>query len=116
MKFRLKLENPSNVQIKTDIIDYIKSYVEDINALEVSDVKDLHFPNLLHDIKEEFGDTIIYIEYMNYNNNRLGLNHIELRPEVEIEGMHLPREFINVRNRLTEDGKLEPDIDVEIVI
>ena len=114
LRFRLKLENPSNIQTKNDIVDFIKKYIEDLNALDIEDVKDLHVPNLLHDIKEEFGDLIIYIEYMNYNNNRLGINHIEVRPD--IEDMHIPKEFINVRNKLTEDGKLEPDIDVEIVI
>ena len=57
--------------------------------------------------------TKIYIEFMNYNDLRLGLNHIELR---DVEDPHTVPEFVNVRNTLAEDGyTLQPEIDIEVV-
>lgn len=109
MKFRVKLANSSNSIVKQEIIQYIKDYIEDLNELG-----DLHIPNLLHDIKEEFGDLIIYIEYMNFNNNRLGVNHIELK---EVDDIKTVPEFISIRNRYNVDkSALEPCIDLEIVL
>lgn len=113
LRFRLKLINQSDTKTKQEIIDYVKEYIEDLNGLEITEYQELHFPNLLHDVKEEFGESIVYFEYMNYNRNRLGINHIELRKD--IEDIHIPREFINVRNTLDEDGNLVPCIDVELV-
>ena len=50
---------------------------------------------------------------MNYNDNRLGVQHIELR---DIDDPHIVPEFINVRNKIANDGTtLIPDIDVELV-
>ena len=108
MKFRLKLINAGDTVTKQNIIEYIKAYIEDLNETD-----DLHIPNMLHDIKEEFNELIIYIEFMNFNDNRLGVNHIELR---DIEDPSVVPEFISVRNRYNVDGTvLEPCIDIEIV-
>lgn len=112
MKFRLKLVNSSDTSTKNDIINYIKTYIENMNNAEGQE--ELHIPNLLHDIKEQYDELIIYIEFMNFNDNRLGVNHIEVREE--LDSVHIPKEFINVRNRLTADGDLEPWIDMELVV
>ena len=112
MKFRLKLVNSSDTSTKNDIINYIKTYIENMNNVEGQE--ELHIPNLLHDIKEQYDELIIYIEFMNFNDNRLGVNHIEVREE--LDSVHIPKEFINVRNRLTADGDLEPWIDMELVV
>lgn len=107
-KFRLKLVNINDTVTKDNIMHFIKEYIEDLNEMG-----DLHVPNLLHDIKEEFEEVIIYIEFMCYNNNRLGVNHIELRDVID---PHTVPEFISVRNNLAEDGStLIPDIELEIV-
>ena len=109
MRFRLKLANSNDLQTKNEIIRYIKEYIEDLNELG-----DFHVPNLLHDIKCHFGDLIIYIEFMNFNDNRLGVNHIELK---EVENIHTVPEFISVRNQWNADmSALEPCIDMEIVL
>lgn len=109
MKFRMKLTNSTDSTTKNEVIDYIKKYIENLNKTD-----DLHIPNLLHDIKEEFGNLIVYIEFMNFNNNRLGINHIEKRDDI---GVHTVPEFISVRNRYNEDyTELEPCIDIEIVL
>lgn len=109
-KFRCKLANINDITTKTELNAYIKSYIEDLNMI---DDKELHIPNLLHDIKEQFGDLLIYIEYMNFNGNRLGLNHIELR---DIDNPHIVPEFINVRNYLTDMNELVPNIEIEYVV
>jgi hypothetical protein len=50
---------------------------------------------------------------MNYNNNRLGVQHIEQR---KIDDPHVVPEFLNIRNKLASDGSsLIPCIDIEIV-
>ena len=109
MKFRTKLANSNDTTTKDAIIQYIKEYIEDLN-----DTGDLHIPNLIHDVKEHFGDMIVYIEFMNFNNNRLGVNHIELR---YIEDPHTVPEFISVRNQWNVDHTaLVPCIDLEIVL
>lgn len=107
-RFRLKLSQTADSETRDAVILYIKNYFENLNR-----TKEIHIPNLLHDVKEEFGDAIIYIEFMNYNDFRLGINHIELR---YIDDPHIVPEFINVRNRLLPDGvTLAPDIDIELV-
>ena len=51
---------------------------------------------------------------MNFNDNRLGVNHIELK---EVENIHTVPEFISVRNQWNADmSALEPCIDMEIVL
>lgn len=109
MKFRAKLMNSNDVNTKKEIIQFIKDYIEDLNEMG-----DLHIPNLLHDLKAYFKDLVVYIEYMNFNNNRLGVNHIELK---EVEDIKTVPEFISVRNRYnTDKTALEPCIDLEIVL
>ena len=50
---------------------------------------------------------------MNYNNNRLGVQHIELR---DVEDPHTVPEFLNIRNKLASDGTtLVPCIEIEVI-
>jgi hypothetical protein len=106
--FKLMLANNYDSKTKDNIASYIKNYIEDLN-----DTGDLHIPNLLHDIKEEYGSLITYIEYINFNDNALGVNHILLNDVISADTVP---EFINVRNALQSDGTtLVPDINIEIV-
>ena len=109
MKFRAKLVNANDVQTKKEIIQYIKDSIENLNDTG----EDLHIPNLIHDLMEEFKDVVIYIEFINFNDNELGVNHIELK---ETDRIDTVPEFICIRNRFNEDGTdIEPWIDLEIV-
>ena len=108
MKFRAKLSSQSDYTTKDALVKYIKEYIEDLN-----DIGDLHISSLIHDIHDYFGDLIVYVEFMNFNENRLGINHIELK---EVESIHTVPEFISVRNKWNEDKTaLTPCIDMEIV-
>lgn len=107
-KFRLKVAATADGGTKDSVLEFVKSYIEDLHR-----DPEIHIPNLLHAVKEEFGDSIVYFEFMNYNDNRLGINHIELRDVID---PHVVPEFINVRNEVAEDGyTLRPCIDIETV-
>ena len=108
LRFRLKVAATADGGTKDSIIDFVKEYIEDMHR-----DPEIHIPNLLHAVKEEFNDAIIYFEFMNYNDFRLGVNHIELRDLID---PHTVPEFINVRCELAEDGvTLRPCIEVETV-
>ena len=108
LDFRLKLQDSTDLATRDSIILFIKEYIEDVN-----DQGDLHFPNLIHDIKEKYNDTIIYIEFIDYNDNEPGINHIQLRDIIDPQTVP---EFINVRNKLADDGiTLKPEINIEVV-
>jgi hypothetical protein len=109
-KFRCKLANINDITTMKELTYYIKEYIEDLSMVED---RELHVPNLLHDIKEQFGDLIIYIEYMTFNSNRLGINHIELR---DVEDPHVVPEFVCIRNKRTDMDELVPDIEIEYVL
>ncbi len=62
---------------------------------------------------KNYMEAVIYIEYMNFNDNRLGINHIELADVID---PHTVPEFINIRNTLSADRTtLVPCIDIELV-
>ena len=124
LNFKVKLRDVNDTQTRDSIIADIKQYVEDVNDLE-----NLHFPNLVHDIKEKYNDAIIYIDFRyfnelasensdnpNHENHKLGANHIQL---IEPDDPHIVPEFLNVRNRYNQyyenELTLEPCIDIEII-
>jgi hypothetical protein len=107
MRFRVKLANNNDLTTKDSIIEYIKDYIEDLE-----EQGDFHLPNLIHAIKTDYDESIEYIEFMNFNEFRLGVQHIELR---DIDDPHVVPEFINVRNILDADSNVIPDIEIEII-
>src|SRR5574344_2203381 len=109
-QFKIQLVNNNDVNTKDSIILYIKKYIEDLNESG----SDLHVTNLLHDIKDQYSSLINYVEFVNFNGNALGVNHILMRDD--ITATTVP-EFINVRNILSDDGTtLTPAITVTTVI
>lgn len=108
LKFRLSIKNNSDIYTKDDITTYIKEYIEDLYETE-----DLHIPNLITSITNKFESRINFIEFMNFNNFRLGVQHITKLDN--IEDPHIVPEFINVRNIYDEQGNLIPGIEIELV-
>lgn len=105
-KWRIKLISESDVYTKDAIIQYIKQYIENIN-----DLGDLHFPNLVTELETKFANTILYVEFMNYNKLWLGIQHMELQTP---DDPHIVPEFICIRNTYNKDtNMLEPCIEVE---
>ena len=106
MKWRMRLVSISDISTKPAVIAFIKEYIENI-----ADIGSLHMPNLIADLDNEFGESAVYIEYMNFNRFWLGVQHIELQ---EPDNPHIVPEFICIRNRYNEEtDSLEPCIDIE---
>lgn len=115
-KFRISIKSSSDVGVKQEIINAIKAYIEDIYTLG-----DLHIPNLITSLTEQFSHRVNYIEFMNYNDFWLGVQHIIEFTSEELKDIYgsdlfIVPEFINIRNHHNEDGVLEPCIDVEVNI
>ena len=108
LTFKVKLNNANDKETKQEVINWIKEYVED-----VYEMGHLHFPNLIHDAKEYFNDSIQYIDFRYFNDKDLGENHIHLQNP---DSPHIVPEFLNVRNKYNA-GKTDllPCIDILIV-
>ena len=108
LRFKLSLKDETDVTTKQDIINYIKDYVEDLY-----ETGDLHAPNLITNIINEFKDRINYIEFVGFNTFDADDQHIVLK---EVEDPTTVPEFLNIRNRKdTESGELVPYIDIKLV-
>ena len=114
MKFRLSVKSTADVVTKDEIIKSIKSYMENLY-----DIGNWDAPTMITELMNEYSDRINFIEFMNYNNFWLGVQHIwKLTDEngVELDDNPLiTPEFLNVRNILDNDGNLIPDIEVEVI-
>ena len=106
-KFRASVKNSSDIYTKDDLIVAIKEYIEDLN-----ETGDLHLPNMITELSNKFASRCNYIEFMNYNDFWLGVQHII---QLESDDPHIVPEFLNIRNRYDVNGNLEPWIDVEII-
>ena len=105
MNFKLKLKSASDIYTKDDIVAFIKNYIENLEV-----IGDLHIPNLITDITNEFSARIVYIEFVSYNNFPIGIQHALVKePELDT----IP-EFINIRN-IKNDSGFYPSINIEVV-
>ena len=68
---------------------------------------------MISDLMKEFSNRFDFIEFMNYNDFWLGVQHITLLED--LSDPHIVPEFLNIRNRYNIDGILEPHIDIEIL-
>lgn len=107
MNYRLSLKSGADAYTKSNIISDIKAYIEDLN-----DTGDWHAPNMISEITNNYETQIYYLEFMNYNNFQLGIQHIT---GIESDDPNIVPEFLNIRNRYNAEGELEPCIDIEIV-
>lgn len=106
MDFKLKLKSSSDIYTKDEIIKFVKNYIENLEK-----IGDLHIPNLITDITNEFSTRIVYIEFVSFNGFPLGIQHALIK-ETEIDTIP---EFINIRNLMLESGSFVPAINIELV-
>lgn len=107
LNFKLSLRDSTDLTTKNSVVDAIKAYIENLN-----DTGDLHIPNLITDIINEFEDRIYYIEFVGFNSFGTDDQHIINVPDDRYD---IP-EFINVRNVIDEaTGSLVPAINITIV-
>jgi hypothetical protein len=108
MRFKLSLKDDTDVTTKQDITNYIKSYIEDLY-----ETGDLHIPNLITDIINEYKNRINYIEFVGFNLFDADDQHIVLK---DVEDPTTVPEFLNIRNtKDVESGELVPYIDIKVV-
>lgn len=114
MKFRASLKSNSDVVTKDQIISSIKSYIEDLY-----DTGNWDAPTMITDLMNEYSDRVNFIEFMNYNDFWLGVQHIwkvtdDDGVEVDNNPLVVP-EFLNIRNIMDTNGNLIPAIEIEII-
>lgn len=108
MRFKVSLKDASDINTKNDIIKSIKAIIEDIN-----DLGDLHIPNLITTITNEYKDRINFIEYTGFNKFDSDDQHII---KVDDNNPLTVPEFINIRNTInSETGELIPSIEITLV-
>lgn len=104
LQFRCKLASVTDNYIEEDIIGVIKDYIEDIN----NGVSNLHMPNLITEITNQFREQIVFFEFVSINDYGPAYQHI-WRPDETLTGK-IP-EFLCINTR--DDGT--PDITIEFV-
>jgi hypothetical protein len=108
MRFELKYVMSTDSYILDDISSFIKDYMEDINELN-----DLHIPNLITAVTNEFREQLVYFKFLGFNKYdsltqsiyRDTLDDSEFRESTTVP------EFLNVN--ITDDE--EPDIEYTII-
>jgi len=106
MRLRISLKSATDVYTKDSIIADIKEYVESLD-----DLNDLHFPNMVSEIREKYKSTVNYIEFLGFNGFDATTQHIYKQDNVSID---TPPEFINIRNTKDVNGNNVPDIVIEV--
>ena len=108
LKFEVSLKSTTDVRTKDLIIQFVKDYIEDLY-----DTGDLHIPNLITEITNQFNDTINYIEFISFNGFGEEVQHII---EQDVDDPTTVPEFLSIRNMFREDAKnLEPCIEIVTV-
>ena len=110
MRFKLSLKDAADTTTKDNIIESIKKYIENLN-----DISDLHIPNLITDIINEYESRIYFIEFVGFNDFGPDDQHI-INIEDSESSLDTVPEFINVRNTLDEEtNELIPCIEITLV-
>lgn len=71
LAFKLKLKKNYDTNIINNIIEDIKTYIENIN-----EISSLHIPNLVTDITTRYQESIVYFEFMDMNGYGPGVQHL----------------------------------------
>ena len=106
--FRIKLVATNDSYTKSNIIQEIKDYIEDLE-----DIGELHIPNLVTQITNNYKEQIDYFEYLGFNEYGPDVQHLYRLEDNEIP-IHTPPEFLNVNNVIGTDGSLTPNINIYV--
>lgn len=108
MNFRLKLRIMNDTYTKNQIIKDIKDYMEDL-----TDLGEIHIPNLVTQITNDYSESIVYFEFLGFNNYGPGVQHLYKLADNQIP-IHVCPEFININNARNSNGSISPDINIYI--
>lgn len=106
--FRIKLVAENDSYTRGNIIEEIKSYIEDLD-----DLGELHIPNLVTQITNNYKEQISYFEYLGFNDYGPDVQHIYKVEDKKIP-IHTAPEFLCVNNVLNGDGTTSPDINIYV--
>lgn len=108
MRFQVSLKYASDYSTKDSLIEYIKKKVEDLY-----ETGDLHIPNLITDITNNYNQYINYIEFIGFNHFDPSIQHILKQ---DLDDPSVVPEFLNIRNSYYGDAKnLQSCIEIELV-
>ena len=102
IKFNIITETET---LLTKIKEDIRSYIEDITQ-----IKDLHIPNLITYITDKYSDYLTYFEFVDFNGYGPGVQHI-YRQDENLIGK-IP-EFLNINTANTENNTLDINLIVK---
>lgn len=108
INFRVKLLASNDSYTVNNIKAEIKSYIE-----ELDDLGELHIPNLVTQITNNYSEQIAYFEYLGFNSYGADIQHIYKDIDEEIP-IHTAPEFVNINNVLGTDGIIYPDINIYV--
>jgi len=80
---------------------------------DLNDLGELHIPNLVTQITNDYKEQIVYFEYLGFNSYGPDIQHIYKDDDNQID-IHIPPEFLNVANFIDTDGTLSPDINIYV--
>lgn len=107
LKFRVKLRNSNDGYIKNSIKKDIKNIIEDLN-----DIGEIHIPNIVTQINNKYSESVIYFEYLGFNNYGPDIQHL-YKTKDELIPLYICPEFININNIYDEGRHLKtPDINI----
>lgn len=102
LNFEVKLLKTSDNNTKDYIINDIKKMIEDLN-----DMESLHIPNLITTITNTYRNSIVYIEFMGFNDYGPAVQHLYRQENNDITAVP---EFLNINM----SNKI-PDINITLV-
>lgn len=110
MNFRTKLVNVNDTYTKDLIIKEIKDYMEDLNELD-----EIHIPELVTQINTNYSESIVYFEFLGFNDYGPGIQHLYKLPDNQVP-IHVCPEFININNvpETVQSSKMVPEINIYI--
>ena len=100
LTFRLKLKPNYDTNIINDMINDIKTYIENIN-----EINSLHIPNLITEITNTYKDSIVFFEFLDMNGYGPSVQHLY---SMDMPDEVITPEFLNVA--ALPDGT--PDINI----
>lgn len=106
--FRMKLVSTNDSYTKNNIIQDIKDYIEDLD-----DISELHIPNLVTQITNNYSELIEYFEYVGLNDYGPDIQHLYRVSDNEIP-IHTAPEFLNINEITNTNGTVSPDITIYI--
>ena len=103
MKFALEAVTSADKLISNNIINDIKTYMEDIN-----EINELHIPNIITLITNSYREQLVYFEFMDVNQYGPACQHLYLDESIDAD---ICPEFLNIE---TDSETLQPRITIDV--